>query len=75
VLYLILVVGGLIVGFVTGRLWALAAAGALAVWTATASEVDEVPGWYLGLAYGLLSGAGVVVGVLARRSLRKAAEG
>jgi hypothetical protein len=74
VLYLILVVGGLVVGFVTGRWWALAAAGALAVWTATASEV-EVPGWYLGLAYGLLSGAGAVVGVLARKSLRKAAEG
>ena len=72
-LYPILVVGGLDLGFAVGRWWALTAPGALAVWLALASEVDEVPGWYLGLGYSLLAGAGTVGGVLARKSLRNAA--
>lgn len=70
-LYAILVAGGVVLGFAVGRWWALAAPGAFAVWVATASEV-EVPGWYLALGYGLLAGAAVVFGVLARKKLRSA---
>ena len=67
---LALVAIGLVAGLVIGRWWALLLAVALSVWIFLVSEVDEVPPWLLGLGYGVLAGAGIVVGVLVRRSLR-----
>jgi hypothetical protein len=69
VLELALVAIGLVVGLAVGRWWALLTAVALGVWIALVSEV-EVPPWLLGLGYCVLSGAGIALGVLIRRSLR-----
>jgi hypothetical protein len=35
------------------------------------NEEVEVPGWYLGLGYGAISGVGVAFGVLARRGFAR----
>lgn len=55
-----------VVGLAVGRWWALLAAVALGVWIGLVSGVDAVAPWLLGLGYGVLAGAGIVVGVLAR---------
>jgi hypothetical protein len=68
-LYPLLVIGALILGLLIGRWWALAAAAAAGVWIATVSEVDEVPGWFLGAAYGALMAAGIAGGVIIRQRL------
>jgi hypothetical protein len=70
VLYVTLVFGGLILGLIVGRWWALAAAAALGAWIAVSTEVDEVPGWFLGAGYAVLTGVGVAAGVTGRRLMR-----
>ena len=69
-MYPFVVLGGLILGLVVGRWWLLAAALGLGLWIAVTSEVDEVPPWFLGSAYGALAAAGIVVGVVIRQRLR-----
>ena len=66
-IYLIPIIGGLVIGLIVGRWWALAAPIALGVWIGVESNVDEVPPWFLGSAYALISGIGVGSGVLLRR--------
>ena len=46
--------------------------GALAVgvWIALVNEV-EVPGWYLGLAYGVIEAVGIAAGILLRRFVKR----
>jgi Na+/H+ antiporter NhaA len=64
---------GVAIGVVIGRWWALLAPAAFGLWLGFASEV-EVPGWVLGVGYGLIGGIGVTVGVLLRRlAVRKRA--
>jgi hypothetical protein len=70
VVELVLIVIGVVVGLAVGRWWVLLAAVALGVWIGLVSEVDEVAPWFLGLGYGVLAGAGIVVGVLVRGRLR-----
>jgi len=72
VVELALVVIGFVAGLAAGRWPALLLAVALGVWVGLASSVDEVPPWFLGLGYGVLAGAGIVAGVLVRRSRRRA---
>ena len=62
-----LVFAGLILGLIVGRWWALAAAAALGAWIALITEVDEVPGWYLGAGYATLTAIGIAAGVGGRR--------
>jgi hypothetical protein len=62
---------GLAVGFIVGRWWALAASVAVGAWIALSTGVDEVPPWFLGLAYGAFTGAGIVLGIILRRSRRR----
>ena len=62
-----LALGGLVLGFVAGRWWASAAPLAFGVWVAAESDVDEVPPWFLGLAYALTGVLGVLAGVFLRR--------
>jgi hypothetical protein len=71
--YLILVVAGLILGLAVGRWWTLVAAAGIGVWVAFASEVDEVPPWFLGAAYGALAASAIAVGIAVRKrtSLRR----
>ena len=69
-LYLILLVTGLILGIAVGRWWALAAAAGLGVWVALASEVDEVPPWFLGTAYAALAASAIAVGIGVRKRTR-----
>jgi hypothetical protein len=71
VLYLLLIVGGLVLGLVFGRWWTLGAAAVAGIWVALVSEVDEVPGWYLGLGYAVLMAVGIAVGVVTRKGLRR----
>jgi hypothetical protein len=66
VIELVLVAGGFVVGFVIGRWWAVAAAVGFGIWVALAEEV-EIDGWWLGLAYGVLAGIGIIAGVAVRR--------
>jgi hypothetical protein len=70
VLYLILLVTGLILGLAVGRWWALVAAAGLGVWVALASEVDEVPPWFLGTAYAVLAASAIAVGIGVRKRTR-----
>jgi hypothetical protein len=58
--------GGLALGHLVGRWWALVAPAALGVWVAIESEVEVNP-TVLGLAYALIGGAGVALGVALRR--------
>jgi hypothetical protein len=59
-----------VLGALLGRWWGLSAAVALGLWVGFTEEV-EVPGWYLGLGYGAISGFGVALGVLVRRGLAR----
>jgi uncharacterized membrane protein YccC len=70
VLYLILVVAGLILGLAVGRWWTLVAAAGIGVWVAVASEVDEVPPWFLGAAYAVLAASAIAVGIVLRKRTR-----
>jgi len=65
--YLILVVGGLILGLAVGRWWTLVAAAGIGIWVATVSEVDEVPPWFLGAAYAALAAFAIAVGIVVRK--------
>ena len=61
---------GFILGLLVGRWWALVAPVGFGVWVTIVSEV-EVPGWFLGLAYGVIGCVGVGLGVAARRTMRR----
>ena len=67
VLYLALIGGGVVIGLLVGRWWALAAAIGVGAWITAVTDVDEVSGWVLGAAYGLLAGCGVTLGVVVRQ--------
>jgi hypothetical protein len=69
VLYPSLILAGLVIGLVFGRWWTLGAAAAVGTWIALATEVDEVPGWYLRAGYALMVAVGIVTGVLVRKRL------
>jgi hypothetical protein len=58
---------GLVIGLLAGRWWIVVAPVAFGVWVVTATEVDEVPPWFLGLAYALAGVIGALVGVSVRR--------
>jgi hypothetical protein len=40
------------------------------VWIALVNEV-EVPGWFLGLAYGVIAAVGIAGGILLRRFVKR----
>jgi hypothetical protein len=72
---MILVVALLIAGFVLGllfRWWALTAAAAFGIWIAANTEVDAVPGWFLGLACAVCASIGVALGIVGRRAFNSA---
>jgi hypothetical protein len=66
-LALVLVSTGFVWGFVLGRWWALIPSVARGSWAAFSIELEAVPGWYVGLVYGVLSSLGIAAGVLLRR--------
>ena len=61
-----LIGGGLVLGLVLGRWWALLASVGLGLWVGLTEEI-EVSGSYLGLVYAAISGLGIVVGLVLRR--------
>jgi hypothetical protein len=71
----LLILVGLLTGFVVGRWWALAAPAAFSVYVAAVSGVDEVPPWFLGVLYGLVCAAAVGAGILTRRFVSRAGRG
>jgi ABC-type multidrug transport system permease subunit len=50
-----------------GRWWALLAALALAIWIGVGTDVNDVPPWFLALAYGVPSAAAIAAGVVLRQ--------
>jgi hypothetical protein len=64
-----MIVGGLALGMLF-RWWALGAAAAFGVWIGLTTSVDEVPAWFLGVAYALFVSLGVALGVAARRATK-----
>ena len=71
-IYLAFLLGGFLVDLLVGRWWALGAAAAVGISIAFATEVDEVPGWFLGAMYAVLAGIGITAGVSTRKALRRA---
>jgi nitrate reductase gamma subunit len=67
---LLMIAGGFLLGVAVGRWYVLVVPLACGVWLAVVSEVDEVPAWFLGLAYGALLALGMTGGILLRRALR-----
>ena len=63
---------GFAVGLLVGRWWAVVAAGAVGIWIALSTGVDEVPPWFLGFAYAVFAAVGIAAGVLVRRMTRRA---
>ena len=67
-----IVVAALIAGFILGlllRWWGLATAAVFGIWIASTTEVDAVPGWFLGLTYAVCVAIGVGLGTVGRRAL------
>jgi hypothetical protein len=71
VTFVVVLLGGFVIGLLAGRWWSIGAPVAFGVWVATVTEVDEVPPWFLGLGYALAGVIGVLVGVSVRRSRRQ----
>jgi hypothetical protein len=72
VIYLAIVLGGFLVGLIVARWWALGAAVGVGIWIVFATNVDEVPGWFLGAMYAGLAGIGITAGVSTRKALQRA---
>ena len=66
-MYLVVVLGGLLLGLVVGRWWTLAAALGVGLWISITTGVDEVPPWFLGAVYGALVAAGIGLGLFLYR--------
>ena len=66
-IWVVVALVGLVVGFFVGRWLALLVPLGLGVWVWTASGVDEVPPWFLGAVYAVAGCVGVAVGVFLRR--------
>ena len=58
-------------GLVVGRWWAVLAGVAFGVWVGLTSGVEEVPAWFLGVAYGAVTVASAGLGVVTRRVLQR----
>jgi hypothetical protein len=67
VIFVVAFAGGLAIGLLTGRWWIVLAPALFGGWIAVTTGVDEVPPWFLGLAYTLAGATGVLVGVFIRR--------
>jgi hypothetical protein len=63
--------GGLVLGLLVGRWWALLGAVGFGLWIGLSEEV-EISGWFFGLAAGVLALVGIGVGVALRRALSRA---
>jgi hypothetical protein len=68
VAYLVLMLAGVVWGFVLGRWWAVVGAIPVGLWISQVSEVDEVPPWFLGLVFAGVAVVGIGTGVLVRRA-------
>jgi hypothetical protein len=64
--------GGLLVGLLVGRWWALLAAVGVGIWIGVWEEV-EIPGWLYGLAASLFVAGGIALGVFIRRGVPRRA--
>lgn len=65
-----LIGAGFILGVLVGRWWAVAPAVGFGVWIAIVSEV-EVPGWFLGVMYGVIGCASIGTGIAVRRVIHR----
>ena len=65
-----LIGAGFILSVLVGRWLALAPALVFATWIAIASEV-VVPGWFLGLMYGVIGCASIATGIVVRRAVHR----
>ena len=62
-----LIAGGLVLGLVIGRWWALVGAVGIAVWVLLAWDDLEVSRSFLAAAYGAIAAVSIAAGVLVRR--------
>jgi hypothetical protein len=63
--------GGFVLGILVGRWWAFVPAAGLGAWISQTTEIEAVPGWYLGLVYAFFGATGIAAGVLVRRRLAR----
>jgi hypothetical protein len=68
VAFAVLALASVAVGLLIGRWWAVSIALVPALWISRVSEVDEVPPWFLGLVYGVVSLVCIAGGIVARQS-------
>jgi hypothetical protein len=67
VTFVVALAAGLVIGGVTGRWWVVLAPVIFGAWIAATTGVDEVPPWFLGLAYTVAGVVGALIGVFVRR--------
>jgi hypothetical protein len=73
VIFVATLAAGLVIGVITGRWWTVFAPVVFGVWIAATTGVDEVPPWFLGLAYVVVGVVGVLIGVFVGRRWRAGA--
>jgi hypothetical protein len=70
VYFVLLGVGGFLIGLVVGRWWALVLPAAFAAWILT-GDTGDVPVWAVALFTAGIAALGVLVGVAVRRVTRR----
>ena len=64
---------GVAIGLLVGRWWIVLAPVGFGLWIVATTDVDEVPPWFLGLAFAGAGAAGALVGVFVRRRAGRSA--
>ena len=70
-IYLAVIAVGFLLGIAVGRWWTLLVAVGFGIWVWAVTGVDEVPPWFLGVAFAGLGALAIAGGVALRRAARR----
>ena len=70
-IYLAVIAVGFLLGIAVGRWWAVLVAAGFGIWVWAVTDVDEVPAWFLGVAFAALGALAIAAGVALRRAARR----